>query len=249
MNVSIYQAAAALNADARWQDMISQNLASSAVPGFKKQEISFAAVQAGLISPTPLAGLNHHFSMPTATTATNFQQGQMRATDVPTDVGLEGPGFFEVQLPNGDTAYTRDGEFHLSSQGQLVSKEGYAVLSDGGPIQIDKNNTAPLSISPTGVISQGADNKGKLKVTDFNHAQLLNPIGHGYYLANDPALQPTEATNTTMRQGFLEAGNTSSVAEMAHLITAMRHFEANQRIMQMQDERMGRVISDLSEPV
>lgn len=244
MNVSLYQAAAALNANARWQELISENLSSAMIPGFKKQELSFSAVEAGL-APSTIGATR--FALPVAGLATNFQQGEVKYTGVNTDVALDGPGFLEVQLPNGDTAYTRDGEFHLNAQGELVTKQGYTVLSDGGTVQVDMNNPAPLSISVTGDVSQGSDLKGKLKITNFNDAHLLQNIGNGYFLARDPKLQATAGT-AGVKQGFLEAANTSAVAEMAQLISAMRSYEANQKIIQTQDDRMNRAISELGNP-
>jgi flagellar basal-body rod protein FlgF len=171
----------------------------------------------------------------------------MKFTGVKTDVAIGGPGFFEVQLANGDTAYTRDGEFQINGQGQLVTKQGYTVLSDAGTIQIDLNNPAPISISPTGDVSQGTDLKGKLRLANFNDPRLLNHIGNGYFLARNPNLQTTDTT-ATLKQGYLESANTSAVTEMANLIAAMRNYEANQRIIQVQDERMSRAISELGSP-
>src|ERR1039457_827918 len=155
MNVSLYQAAAAMNANARWQDMISENLAAISIPGGRSRDVSFSSVQAGA-----------QFVIPAARTAVNFQPGELRPTQNPTDFALEGKGFFEVQLPNGDHAYTRDGEFHLNAQGQLVTKQGYPVLGDGGPLQFDPSNAQPLTIAATGEVSQGGDVKGKLKLAE-----------------------------------------------------------------------------------
>ncbi len=78
MNVSLYQAAAAMSASSRWQELISENLAASSVPGYKKQELSFAAIQAGLM-PSPANG-PQHFALPQAMAATNFQPGELKAT-------------------------------------------------------------------------------------------------------------------------------------------------------------------------
>jgi flagellar basal-body rod protein FlgG len=244
MNVSLYQAAAGLSANARWQELISENLAAAGVPGYRKQELSFDAVQGGIVSQGP-AGTNSlpHYLLTSPTTSVNFQQGEVKQTGVSTDVAIEGDGFFGVQLPGGETGYTRDGEFHVNAQEQLVNKSGYLVLSDSGPIQFDSNNPAPISISSTGEVSQGTDAKGKLKVVGFNNVQLLTPVSHDCFLAKDPKLQPTDASSTsTLRQGYIEAANTSPVLEMANLITAMRNFETNQRVVQMQDDRMGKTI-------
>ncbi len=246
MNVSLYQAAAGLSANARWQELISENLAASGVPGYKKQDLSFDAIQGGVASQgTTGSNLLSHYLLTSPTTSINFQQGEVKQTGVPTDVAIEGDGFFAVQLPGGETGYTRDGEFHINAQGQLVNKSGAFVLSDSGPIQFDSNNPAPISISSTGEVSQGTDVKGKLKVVGFNDVRLLTPASQNCFLAKDPKLQSTDASSTsTLRQGFIETANTSPTTEMAHLITAMRNFESNQRVIQMQDDRMGRTIAE-----
>lgn len=236
-----------MNANARWQEVISQNLASASIPGYKKQDLSFDAIQAGVMSqanPDP----NVQFTLPRVSTATNFSQGEFRQTGVNTDVAIEGRGFFQVQMPSGNTAYTRDGEFHVNSSGQLTTKQGFPVLGDAGPIQIDTNLGGTISISDTGEISQGSEVRGKLKIVDFENPNLLNQVSGGYFTSNNPNQQPNEATQASLRQGYLEGANVSTVTEMASLIGVMRGFEANQRIMQIHNDRMGRTISELGNP-
>ncbi len=237
MNVSLYQAAAAMNANARWQDLISQNLSAGSTPGARSRDVVFSSVQAGA-----------KFVIPSANSSVNFQPGEIRPTNNPLDFALEGKGFFEVQLPNGEHAFTRDGEFHLSPQGQLITKQGYGLVGDGVPLQVDPANGLALTVSANGEISQGGQIKGKMKLAEFTNPKLLTPLGAGLFRADHPDLQPSAKPDTKVRQGFVEASNISTTAEMASLITAMRGFEANQRIIQMQDERMGRTITDLGTP-
>ncbi len=246
MNVSLYQAAAAMSAQSRWQEVITENLASGNVPGYRKQDVSFNSVAAGAM---PLGGLNSgQYLIPQAVTGVSLQQGALRPTANKLDFGLEGPGFFEVQLPGGEMAYTRDGEFQLNAQGQLITKQGYAVQSDSGPIQFDLNNSAPITVSATGEISQGEDLKGRLRLAEFNDPKLLTSVGGGLFLADDPNLQTNTTLTSQVRQGYLEGSNTSPTTEMASLLTAMRMFEANHKVLQSQDERMGKVISELGGP-
>ncbi|HEV8543701.1 MAG TPA: flagellar hook-basal body protein [Verrucomicrobiae bacterium] len=250
MNVSLYQAASALNANARWQEVISENMASSSIPGFKKQELSFEAVRGGMLTPTVAGGqaLGQAVSLPASHSRLNFSPGEIKRTDVNTDFAIDGSAFFEVQLPNGSTAYTRDGEFKLSSEGQLVTKQGYLVMGDGGPIQLDPNNSMAISAAADGSISQGDQPRGKLNLVSFNDPNLLTPTGGGLFLAKDPALQQTGDQTSSVRQGFLEGSNTSPVLEMANLVSVMRAYEANQKVVQLQDERMSKAISDLGNP-
>ena len=250
MNVSLFQAGAALDANSRWQEIIAENLASGAVPGYKKQQLSIAAVQAGLMPGGVSGGSSAPmFVLPKATTTVNFASGQMKATGVATDVAIEGKGFFAVQLPGGTTGYTRDGEFEMNSQGQLVTKEGYPVLGSGqsGAIQLNPRDPTPISISASGQINQGATSRGQLTVAEFNKPELLTQVGSNYFVAKDPALQ-MQPSAAKVRQGYLEGSNSSTVLEMASLMTAMRGFEANQHIIQIQDDRLGKTIADLGNP-
>jgi flagellar basal-body rod protein FlgG len=243
MDVSLYQSAAAMNATERWQDMIAENLTSASVPGTRKQDITFSDVAASQSSGGASC------LIPVATTTLNFQPGELRPAGA-MDFAIEGKGFFTVQLPGGQTGYTRDGEFHLDSAGRLTTKSGCLVMGDGGPLQFDPKNTSPINISATGEVSQanlsgGTDQKGKLQITEFKKPQLLTQTGGGNFLATDPAAQPTAASDSKVRQGFTEAANSSPTTEMSGLITAMRMFETNQKVMTMQSDRMSRVISDL----
>jgi flagellar basal-body rod protein FlgG len=243
MEVSLYSAAAAMNATEKWQDMLAQNLATAPMVGGRKHSISFSSVDAGYGG----TGGGSDFVMPVASTSTSFQQGELKPGG-PSDYALQGAGFFTVQLPTGQKAYTRDGEFQWNSQGQLVTKQGYVVMTDSGPIQKDPINTSPVTISATGEVSQGIDPRGKLAVVDFSNPQLLTAGPNEDFFANDPSLIPAPAANTKVTTGFLEGANTSPTLEMSGLINAMRMFETNQKVMSMQNDRMTKTISDLGTP-
>src|ERR1700761_2693944 len=125
MDVSLYQAAAAMRATAQWQDLIAENLTTSQVAGGRKKEILFSDIEAGRNG-------NSNIYLPTTTTVTNFQPGELHVSSNPMDFALEGPGFFTIQLPNGQAAYTRGGAFTLNAQGQLVTNQGYSVMGEAG---------------------------------------------------------------------------------------------------------------------
>ena len=247
MDMSLYQAAAAMNASSRWQEVISDNLASSQIPGFKKQALSFSDVQAGFMAGTSGTAAKRAM-MPVAGTSTNFQAGELHSTGMATDLALDGPGFFEVRMPDGTNGYTRDGEFHLNTQGQLTNKQGFQVMGQTGPIQFDPNNPAPITIALAGEISQGGEQKGQLKLTEFGKPAALASVGGGLFADTDLTAQPRATTTSSVHQGFLENANTSPVTEMANLISAMRFFEANQKVIQTEDDRVGRLITDVGNP-
>lgn len=245
MDVSLYQAAAAMNASTRWQEVISDNLAAGQIPGFKKQDLSFDAVAAGYM---PRNAGTQRFAMPLAKATTNFQAGELETTGVPTDLAVDGAGFFQAQMPDGTLGYTRDGQFRISTTGQLITQQGLPVMGDSGPIQLDVNNPAPMKIANSGEVSQGNAVKGRLQVWEFDNPNALTVTGAGLFVNNDPSVQPAASTASKIRQGLLEGSNTSTMAEMGNLITAMRFFESNQKVVQMEDDRVGHLITEVGNP-
>lgn len=244
MDVSLYQAAAAMNATAQWQELIAQNLTTSGISGGRKHDVVFADVQAGMDSNVS-AGTQTGYCIPTATNVTNFQPGEIHASSSPMDFALEGSGYFNVQLPEGQIAYTRGGSFELNSKGQVVTNQGYPVLADNGPIKVNPNSSSALTVSFTGEVSQGQQHLGKFKLTEFSNPEFLTTIGASNFQADNPDAGAVDATATKVRQGFLEEANTSPTMEMSGMVTAMRLFEANQKVMQMQSDRMSRTITEL----
>jgi flagellar basal body rod protein FlgG len=242
MDVSIYTAAAAMNATERWQDLIAENLSMAGVPGAHARAMSFSAVQAG---QDPLGG--RAFVMPVANTTTDFTQGELRRTENPLDCALQGPGFFTVRRADGSDGYTRDGEFTVDKTGQLVTKQGHPVLSENGsPIRSDITSKSALTISSDGTVSQGSEIKGKLGIAVFAKPQNLVAQGSGVYTNPDPDVPPVPATNTLVHTGAAENSNVTPVQAMATMITAMRMFESNQKVLTMQSERMNKSINELS---
>ncbi len=231
-----------MNATEQWQDLITENLSMAGVPGAHARVMSFSAVQAGQ------AALNGQpMVLPATTTTTDFSQGELRNTGNNMDFALQGPGFFTVQTLDGSKGYTRDGEFTVDKQGQLVTKSGDPVLSDSGPLRADPTNKAPLTISKDGVVCQGTEIKGKLSVVEFAKPQTLQPVGGGVFInQNEDLMPPQPANNTTVQQGFVENSNVSPTMAMATMITAMRMFESNQKAMQMGSDRMSKSITELS---
>ena len=230
-----------MNATERWQDLIAENLSMAGVPGAHARAMSFAAVQAGQ------AGMGGQpFVMPQPNASTDFTQGELKNTGNPMDCALQGPGFFTVQMRDGTKGFTRDGEFTVDKQGQLVTKQGLTVLSEDGPITTDPTSKSAVTISPDGFVSQGAFIKGKLALAEFAKPQNLTPAGGGIFKNDDPKVEAVIGVNTQVRSGFSENSNVSPTLAMATMITAMRMFESNQKAMQMGSERMSKSIQELS---
>jgi flagellar basal-body rod protein FlgF len=167
----------------------------------------------------------------------------MESDGTPTHLALAGPGFFTVELPDGKSAYTRNGAFHLNSQGELVTTDGWKLVSDGGPITLPKP-TFPISINEAGEVIQEGKNLGKLQIANFsNPSKDLKFSGGGFFEPKDNSIQPEQISGETrVLQGFLESSNVNVVSEMVSMIQASRLYEANQKILQAQDSSLETVI-------
>jgi len=264
--VSLYQAAAAMDASSRWQEAISENLAEISRPGFKKHEISFSSMVAGkmelpvesIVTTTNPAGDKVEssvlgakpFQLPKPKLMTNFEQGPIKQTQIKTDIALVGRGFLQVQDQQGNTFYTRDGELKLLPTGQLVTKEGYTT----GLQLNDLNQLEALVISKNGTASQAGAGAGQLQLVAFNDPNKLTRISGAYFRADDPNdpgtpvgnLTPADEGYTKIEHGFLEQSNSSSLSEMTNLIRSLRHFEANQQVIRAHDQRLGQAIQALT---
>ncbi len=251
MNISLYQAASALEGNLQRQHVIAENLASASVPGFKRHNMAFNSVNAAMFdkSLSEATQTQLKWMLPRFTIATDFQQGTLMPTGDNTNVALDGPGFFGITGPNGETLYSRDGSFRTNALGQLITKDGNLLQGiGGGPITVDPNSEYPIAIAPDGSVSQGGAALGRLNIVTFAEADLpkLQRVNSGYFSSGNLTPMPADENETTVAMGFLEGANTTPTHEMGELMTTLRHFEANQRIMKIQDQHLGRLIRELT---
>ena len=249
MNVSLYQAAAALEGSLQRQDVIAENLAAAGIPGFKRSQVGFHSVNAEMFS-NALGSANKtelQYMLPRVTGYINFDQGSLMPSGDNNSLSIDGPGFFSVNSPEG-TVYTRNGSFLINSEGLMVTTEGYPLrTAGGGTITVDTNNVNPITIDRNGNVSQGGAPLGQLDLVTFNEDDLKNlqRLNAAFFKAGTATPLPIDPQRTRVAQGFLESANTTPTQEMGELMTSLRHFEANQRIMKIHDEQMGKVIQQL----
>ena len=224
----------------QWQAAVSQNLAASTVPGYKKVDVDFDAV---LDAQT---GQNTTSPMPQANLRRDFSQGELRATGLPENLAIQGQGYFQVQDTDGKPAYTRDGEFHRSSTNTLVTKTGLPVLSQSGaPIQFDPNKGAPM-ISEDGRITQDETEVGRIGVFKFDEPKAQQLNGGLVRPESGKAASPVETPK--VESGFVEGSNVSPLRSMVELIAVQRAYEANQKAIGAQDQRLSSAIQILGNP-
>jgi flagellar basal body rod protein FlgG len=250
MNIGLYQSAASLSALERWQDVTTQNITASQLTGYRKRTIEMQGVALGELNGDPRktkigAGEGPQSIFPTTKFGISFQHGETFPTRRPLDVALQGDGFFAIELKNdGGRAFTRVGEFQVSPQRTLITRDGHQVLNrDGAPIQLLPNGD-PLGIAEDGTISQGTAQIGKLGVQRFSDTSVLTPAAGGLFLAPEE-IDPVAVENPIVLQGHLEGSNVTPMREMISLVQIARAYEANQKIITTQDQTLAKALETL----
>jgi flagellar basal-body rod protein FlgF len=228
MDSGYYAACTALVSRTAELDTIANNLANTSTAGFRAQQNVFSTVLANAANPSSSAlvqAMNEYGLM--SGTTLDLSQGTLQKTGNALDLAVEGKGYFVVQTANG-TAYTRNGEFQVSSRGQLVTSTGDTVMGDNGPLTMPPGK---VSISADGTISLDGAVSGKLKLVEFPQGTQISSLGNGYYSA--PAGSEQAATQSNVRQGFLENSNVNPVAGMVELVEAQQSAQIMQRALAM----------------
>lgn len=239
MDSGFYAACAALMARSQALDLVANNLANTSTPGYRSQQNIFRSFLAAA-SGHPGSSLNqavNDFGI-SGGSQMDLTQGNLEHTGNDLDLAVQGPGFFEVKTANG-TAFTRNGNFQVSSQGQLTTAQGDPVMGEEGPIRIVGG---PVTVSPDGTISVSGAVAGKIKLVEFPPGTALESIGKTYYSA--PAKSGTPAKLSTVAQGSLESSNVNPVAGAVELVAVQRYAEMMQRALSMFHTEFNRIATE-----
>jgi flagellar basal-body rod protein FlgG len=238
-------------------DTIAHNLANVGTNGFKRAGVVFEDLmyqnlrQSGAASSeqsTLPTGLQVGLGARVAATSRNFGQGALQQTGNGFDVAIKGQGFFQIQLPDGSTGYTRDGAFQVDAGGQLVTKEGYTVQPG---INIPANAQS-VTIGLDGTVSallpgQSAPQAlGQLQLASFVNPAGLEPRGQNLFGETAASGTPQSgAPNSTglgpLQQGFVEGSNVNVVEELVSMIATQRAYELNSKAIQTSDQMLQRL--------
>ncbi len=255
MNQALWVAKTGLDAQQTRMSVVSNNLANTNTTGFKRDRASFEDLlyqqvrQPGGSSSAQTqlpTGLQLGTGVRVVATSKNFQQGGQQQTGRAMDVMVNGRGFFEVMLPDGSSAYTRDGSFQMSPQGELVTNSGYPVQPG---IQIPEGAQS-LTIGADGTVSvkmagdAASVEIGSLTLTDFINPAGLQAKGENLYLettASGPAQNGTPGLNGlgSIVQGALEGSNVNVVEELVAMIETQRAYEMNAKAISTTDSMLG----------
>jgi flagellar basal-body rod protein FlgG len=248
----LYTAAAGMNAQQHQIDVTSNNIANVNTTAFKQDRAEFQDLMYEALNYTAGAtseatsnptGIDVGLGVRIAGIQKNFLQGSIKQTGNPLDIAIEGRGFFEITMPNGDTAYTRNGAFKVDSEGNIVNGQGYP-LAQGITLE---TGATDISIAQNGVISYNLNGvlteAGPIQLFDFTNTAGLTPHGNSLFMASDTSGDAVEIENVNvkMRQGMLESSNVKLVNEMVDLITAQRAYEANSKSITTTDTMLQQV--------
>jgi flagellar basal-body rod protein FlgG len=233
-------------------DNIANNLANVNTTGFKRSKLEFQDVlyqnfrRAGSVTAigteTPV-GLSIGYGTKPSATVREFSTGDLAQTGNPLDMAIEGDGFFQIQMPDGTTAYTRDGTFKLSADGRVVTSEGYFLLPE---ITIPED-TLSIAVGNDGTIQvmqfgqDVATDLGQFELARFINPAGLAAIGRNLLIrtsaSGDPATDiPGQGGLGQINQGYVEMSNVRVVDEMVNMIVAQRSYEMNSKAIQTADD-------------
>jgi flagellar basal-body rod protein FlgG len=238
-------------------DNISNNLANVATNGYKKSHAQFEDLiyqnlrQSGAASSdqTQLpTGLQVGLGVMPVSTARDFSQGSLQQTGNNYDVAISGNGFFQVTMPDGTTAYSRDGSFKVDANGQLVTSNGYAI-QPGITIPAQAQN---VSIAADGTVTATLPGQaapaslGQLQLAGFANPAGLDPKGENLYAETASSGTPTAGAPGSnglgkLQQGFVETSNVNVVEELVSMITTQRAYELNSKAIQTSDQMLQRL--------
>ncbi len=255
MNLSLYSAATGMEAQQLNLNTIANNLANVNTTGFKRSKIEFqdllyqkprsagAEAAGGNVIPT---GTEIGTGARVAATSKVFTQGQVTQTGKELDIAIQGDGFFEVQRPDGTTAYTRDGSFNLNASGQVVTSDGLPVLSG---FQAVPTGTTSISVAETGEVTvegPSGSQTYRISLTRFANPAGLKSLGGNLYEETNASGTPEQGNPGEqgfgqVLQRYLEGSNVNIVEEMVNLIVAQRAYEINSKSIQTSDEMLQNV--------
>ena len=253
-NGALHVARTGLDAQNMRMQVIANNLANVNTTGFKRDRASFATLAYQLVTQPGAAssaenkyavGLNVGTGVAIQGTARIDTQGTLNTTGNTLDMAIQGDGYFQIQMPDGRTAYTRAGNFNLSPDGKIVTTDGMPVLPQ---LQLPANTTA-ITIGPDGTVSAtidgatGSSEVGKIETARFVNNAGLQSIGNNLLIETAASGTPQAGAPGTegrgsVKSGALETSNVNVVEELVDMIETQRAYEVNSKMIQATDEML-----------
>jgi flagellar basal-body rod protein FlgG len=257
---SLSIAATGMLAQQRNVEVVSNNLANMNTTAYMRRRTEFhdllyqnlrrvgsASSDAGTIVPS---GVQLGLGVKLAAVYRIHEQGNLTATDNTFDMAIQGEGFFQVTLPSGDTAYSRDGTFQLNADGEVVTHDGFTVQPGisipGDAVDVTINSSGEVLVKIQGQVA--LSNVGQIQLANFPNPAGLEAQGGNLFIETSASGSATTGAPGavgfgSLLQGFLETSNVNAVEEISNLISAQRAYEMNSKVIQTSDDMMGTLTS------
>ena len=252
---SLWISKSGMDAQQTQLDHISNNLANASTVGYKQSHAVFEDLmyqnlrQSGSNSTdqtTLPTGLQVGLGAVAVATSRQFSQGGLQQTSNTLDVAIQGNGFFQIEMPDGTTSYTRDGSFQLDNTGRIVTADGYPVNTGGATISASASN---LTIGSDGTITATLPGNpipqklGQMQLANFINPAGLNPLGQNLFAETSSSGtpqqgNPTSANFGSLSQGFVENSNVNTVQELVTMIQTQRAYELNSKAIETSDQML-----------
>jgi len=262
MNLALWAAKTGLDAQNTQMAVISNNLANSNTTGFKADRAAFQDLmyqniqQVGAQSTQNTqysTGLSLGTGVKIAATEKNFSQGSVLQTGGTLDLSITGQGFFQITMPDGTLAYTRDGSFSMDSTGNVVTAAGYplspAITVPVGSQSVSVGSDGTVSVTAPG--ASKATTVGQVQLANFINVQGLQPTGNNLLVESGSSGSPQVGAPGlnglgTLAQGSLETSNVNTVTELVNMITCQRAYEMNSKAISTTDQMLQYLTTNLS---
>ena len=267
MNRGIYEAASGMLVQETHLDVITNNLANVDTPGYKRRisaTADFSAVldriekvsedgetkiTTVLPADMPFKGRQPIGSLALAAIFSEDVMdtfpGVVKTTESPLDVAIDGPGFFSVADENGNTFYTREGNFELDNNGNIVTPNGLTVQGEGGAISVG-NNATSIEINPSGQVIANGEVAGRLAVFNFENPTYLRHESRNLLSPTEQSGEAEAVEGFRVWSGALEMSNVEVVTEMVRMIDAQRIYEGASKALMTHDDMTSRLITSYS---
>ena len=250
---ALWTAASGMQAQQLNMDVIANNLANVNTAGFKKSRADFQDLMyqnlkstgAPSTSTTQTVGIQVGLGTKAAAVTKLFTAGNFSQTGNQLDISVEGDGFFQIQLPDGTTGYSRAGAFKRDNQGRIVNSDGYplvpAITIPSNATTIHVGNDGTVSVLQAG--QPAATTVGTIQLANFSNPSGLSSMGHNIFQPTDSSGTATTGTPGqnglgSTAQGILEMSNVSIMEEMVNMIVSQRAYETNSKAVQASDEML-----------
>ena len=254
MNPALYISKTGLSAQDRQLTSISNNLANASTVGFKRDRVNFEDLlyqvqrqpggQSSQETQLP-SGLQLGTGVRVVATQKQFTGGSLQVTEQSLDLAVSNRGFFQIQLPSGETGYTRNGQFQINSNGEMVNSSGFLLQ----PSIVIPENTNNITISQDGIVSASISGTpdpqelGQITLTDFINPSGLQSLGGNLFVQTAASGDPQTGTAGegglgSIIQGSLENSNVDIVEEMVNMITTQRAYEMNSKVVSTADQML-----------